>query len=70
MAKPFNLTKPKPKMIPLPEAIKREVIAAPLPPMHRTSLAKIEAGKKQRRLATANAIRRDYSQNERQKFNL
>jgi len=57
-------------MIPLPEAIKREVIAAPLPPMHRTSLAKIEAGKKQRRLATANAIRRDYSQNERQKFNL
>lgn len=31
---PFNLTKPKPKMIPVPEAIKREVKANPVPKTH------------------------------------
>jgi len=59
--KPFNLTKAKPKMIPLPQAIKREVVAAPLPTnMNKISLADVEMKKKQRRLATASAIRRDY----------
>lgn len=28
---PFNLTKPKPKVIPEPEALKREVQANPIP---------------------------------------
>jgi hypothetical protein len=56
--KPFNLTKPKPKMIPVPDVIKREVSAMPLPKnMNRKSLADIEKDKKDRRLATTNAIR-------------
>lgn len=64
--KPFNLTKAKPKMIPLPEAVKREVVAAPLPKnMNKLSLADIEMKKKQRRLATASAIRREYEKNDK-----
>jgi hypothetical protein len=47
---PFNLTKPKPKMIPLPEAIKREVKANPIPKnQNKKSLADIENEKKSRR---------------------
>jgi hypothetical protein len=47
---PFNLTKPKPKMIPLPEAMKREVKAIPVPKnLNRKSLAEIEDEKKKRR---------------------
>jgi hypothetical protein len=50
-------------MMPMPMALKQEVLAAPLPPrMNKISLADIEAKKKQRRVATANAIRRDYSE--------
>ena len=58
---PFNLTKQKPKMIPPPEQIKKEIKARPLPKnMNKKSLADIEKEKKQRRQATANAIRGDY----------
>lgn len=47
---PFNLTKPKPKMIPLPEAMKREVKANPVPKhLNKRSLAEIEEEKKKRR---------------------
>ena len=47
---PFNLTKPKPKMIPLPEAMKREVKANPVPKnLNKKSLAEIEDDKKKRR---------------------
>ena len=50
MPEPFNLTKPKPKMIPLPEAIKREVKANPVPKhLNKKSLADIEDEKKKRR---------------------
>ena len=46
---PFNLTKPKPKMIPPPEQIKREVIAKPVPKgMFKKTLADIEAEKAER----------------------
>lgn len=38
--------------------------------MNKISLADIEMKKKQRRLATQSAIRRDYEKNEKQKFNL
>jgi hypothetical protein len=31
VSQPFNLTKPKPKIIPEPEAIKKEVKANPVP---------------------------------------
>jgi len=48
--KPFNLTKQKPKMIPAPEQIKREIKARPAPKnMNKKTLADIEADKKARR---------------------
>ena len=40
---PFNLTKPKPKMIPPPEQIKREIKAKPIPKgMFKKTLADVE----------------------------
>jgi hypothetical protein len=63
---PFNLTKPKPKMIPLPEAMKREVKANPVPKnLNKKSLAEIEEDKKKRRQATIDAIRKEYENNEK-----
>jgi hypothetical protein len=48
-------------MIPLPQVIKREVKANPVPQaISRKSLADIEQDKLKRRQATADAIRRDY----------
>ena len=68
---PFNLTKPKPKMIPLPQAIKREVKANPVPKnLNKTSLADIDKEKKSRRQATIDAIRKEYENNEKQRFAL
>jgi len=58
---PFNLTKPKPKMIPVPEAIKREIVANPVPKANnRKSLADIEKEKNERREGFRKAIRNDY----------
>lgn len=58
---PFNLTKLRPKQIPVPDAIKREVVANPVPRgMFKKTLADIEAEKKERRQATINAVRGDY----------
>lgn len=45
--KPFNLTQPKPRLIPEPEVISREYKARPLPPP-KPGLAVIEEDKKQR----------------------
>lgn len=68
---PFNLTKTKPKMIPLPQVIKREVKANPVPKhLNRVSLDQIEMVKKQRRVATTEAVRRDYTENSKQRFPL
>jgi hypothetical protein len=68
---PFNLTKLRPKMIPLPQVIKREVIAIPIPKnLNRVSLADVEAHKKQRRIATTDAIRKEYENNNKQRFAL
>merc|ERR1719210_1570708 len=48
-AKPFNITKPRPRLIPEPEVISREVKALPVPASHHaTSLADVEEQKKQR----------------------
>jgi len=44
---PFNLTRPKPRLIPEPEVISREVKALPLPPSHK-SLAEVEEQKRKR----------------------
>ena len=60
------MTKPKPKMIPPPEQIKREIKARPMPKgMNKKTLADIEQDKKKRREATINAIRNEYEGNDR-----
>ena len=47
---PFNLTKLRPKQIPVPDAIKREVVANPVPKgMFKKTLQDIENEKKERR---------------------
>merc|ERR1740117_441588 len=66
---PFNLTKTRPKMIPLPKVIKRDIVAMPMP-KDRKSLADIENDKKMRRQATTDAIRREYEDNGKQRFPL
>ena len=71
MPEPFNLTKVKPKMIPVPEAIKREIIANPVPRAnHRKTLAEIEAEKKERRAGLQKAIRDEYEGGAKQRFPL
>lgn len=45
---PFNLTKPKPKIIPPPEQLKREVKANPMP-IFKRSLADIQKEKDERK---------------------
>ena len=68
---PFNITKPKPKLIPAPEVIKREVKARPMPAnLNKKTLADIEEDKKQRRQATINAIKGEYESNLKKKFAL
>jgi hypothetical protein len=68
---PFNLTKPKPKMIPVPEVIKREVKAKPMPAnFNKKTLADIEADKKKRRQATIEAIKGEYEGNPKKRFAL
>jgi len=48
--KPFNLTRPKPRLVPEPEVISRDVKAMPVPAgLHKTSLVEVEAEKKRRR---------------------
>ena len=68
---PFNITKPKPKMIPPPEQIKREIKAKPIPKgMFKKTLADIEGEKAERRQATVNAIKGDYDANVKKRFEL
>jgi hypothetical protein len=53
-------------MIPVPEVIKREVKANPVPKnLNKNSLADIEKVKEERRQATIAAIRKEYEQNPR-----
>lgn len=68
---PFNLTKPKPKVIPQPEALKREVIANPVDKrIYKHTLAGIEKDKEMRRKATVDNIRKEYESNDKKRFNL
>jgi hypothetical protein len=47
--KPFNITQPKPRLIPQPDPISREIKAQPVPEIiHQTSLAKVLAEKTKR----------------------
>ena len=65
------MTKPKPKMIPPPEQIKREIKARPVPKnMNKKTLADIENDKRERRQATINAIKGDYEGNDKKRFPL
>lgn len=59
--KPFNLTKPKPKVIPPPEAMPREVKSNPIPKnLFKKTLAEIEAEKDERRKKETEVIRKGY----------
>ena len=56
---PFNLTKPKPKVIPQPEALQREVKANPVPKgLFNKTGVQIEKDKEERRKIKTDAIRR------------
>ena len=69
--KPFNLTKPKPKVIPPPEAMPREVKSNPIPKnLFKKTLAEIEAEKDERRKKETEVIRKAYQESEKQKFPL
>lgn len=71
MPEPFNLTKARPKMIPLPQVIKMEVQAVPVPRhQNRMMLADVERQKKERRIATTEAIRKEYESNPKKQFDL
>jgi hypothetical protein len=63
---PFNLTKPKPKVIPAPEGLPREVKANPIPKgMLDTTVEKVEKKKDERRKINTEAIRKEYEENPR-----
>lgn len=67
--KPFNLTKPKPKIIPMPEVVKREIKANPVPKnLFNKKLADIEKDKKDRRMARVNSIKKEYEGGQKQRF--
>lgn len=69
--KPFNLTKPKPKVIEKPQPLKREVKANPVPKnLYRKSLAEIEKEKEERRQNFQNNIRKQYEGDKVQPFKL
>jgi len=67
--KPFNLTQPKPRLIPEPEVISREVKALPVPAaIHKTSLAEVEAAKKKRLEDEKEKVQRKYPSESNFKF--
>lgn len=71
MPQPFNLTKPKPKKIPEPEAIAQQLSANPFPAhIFKKTVADIEKEKEDRRKAKTDAIRREYEDNPKKRFEL
>jgi hypothetical protein len=67
--KPFNLTKLKPKVLPKPEAIKKEIKANPIPKgMLTRSLAEIEQEKKDRRSKITEDVKQDYVNDPKKRF--
>ena len=68
---PFNLTKVKPKVIPQPEALARETIAMPIPKnLFKKTVQDVEKDKEDRRKAKTEAIRREYEDNGKKRFEL
>mmetsp|Transcript_27987 Transcript_27987/g.51062 ORF Transcript_27987/g.51062 Transcript_27987/m.51062 type:complete len:762 (+) Transcript_27987:124-2409(+) len=59
--KPFNLTAPRPRLIPEPEVISRQIKAQPVPAMiNETSLAEVEEEKRKRREEHLQQVREKY----------
>lgn len=59
--KPFNLTKPKPKVIPQPEALAREIKANPIPKgLFNKTVFDVEKDKEERRKMKTEVIRKQY----------
>jgi hypothetical protein len=68
---PFNLTKVKPKVIPQPEPLKREVKSNPVPKnLFKKTMADMEKEKEERRKQKTDAVRANYENNEKKKFKL
>lgn len=68
---PFNLTKPKPKVIPQPEALLRETKANPVPKnLFKKSVVDIEKDKEERRRVKTESIRKEYEDNSKKRFEL
>ena len=68
---PFNLTKPKPKVIQQPIALPREHIAKPIPNnLFKKTVKDIEKDKEDRRRAKTEAIRQEYEDNSKKRFEL
>lgn len=65
------MTKPKPKKIPAPEAIEQSVKANPFPKhLFKKTVGDIEKEKEDRRKAKTEAIRREYEENPKKRFEL
>ena len=68
---PFNLTKPKPKKIPEPDAIAQTTSANPVPKhIFKKNLADVEKEKEDRRKAKTEEIRKEYEENPKKEFEL
>lgn len=68
---PFNLTKPKPKVIPYPQELPREHKANPVPKnLFKKNVIDIEKDKEDRRKAKTEAIRKEYEDNAQKRFEL
>ena len=68
---PFNLTKVKPKIIPQPEALDRQITANPVPKnLFKKTVTDVEKDKEERRKAKTEAIRREYEDNSKKRFEL
>jgi len=71
VAEPFNLTKPRPKVIPQPEALLRETKANPVPKgLFKKTLHDVEKEKEERRKAKTDAVRKEYEENPAKRFEL
>ena len=68
---PFNLTQPKPKVIPKPLALPREHQANPdHKNLFKKSVVDVEKDKEERRKAKTEAIRKEYEENVQKRFEL
>lgn len=65
------MTRPKPKVLPQPEAIKKEIKANPVPKnMFKKTLADIEKEKEDRRKAKVESVRIQYENTDKKRFAL